>query len=138
MIIRNDNIKKLTLTQSDMYSIGENFLKVLNGESGNAISINNIMIDLSEVDIDYKIPGFKGTLSNPVLGLGYSAATASYDGTNDELIYSTLIVGDVNSRANIQENADVYLYTRDSSVPTICSTGSGTVSVYIMYDRIDF
>ena len=129
------NVLKLTFTQSSMYDLGVNPLKVFDGEPGNGLIVTDVRFDFSEMNPDYTITTQYGVI-DAVLTLSYFGGTGSF-GDSDRLGDYRIKDGQQSVRTNIRENADVYVVPTFGSNTDIVDAGSGTVSMYITYNRID-
>ena len=118
-----------------MYDLGVNPLKVFDGEPGNGLIVTDIRYDFSEMSPDYTITTQLGAL-DAVLTLSYFGGTGSF-GDSDRIIDSRIKDGQSFLRSNIRENADVYVSTSFGQNTSVVDAGSGTVSMYITYNRID-
>lgn len=137
MKIRNDNIEKLTFTASGVFDLALNPLEIAVGESGNALVLEKVCVDYSEVTSNYVRNGFFGT-ENANFIFSYSGLTSSIP--DDEYLGTTTINDNnlnIDHNNSIKENNSIYL-TVGGQHPDVLIGGSGTVSVYIKYDRIDF
>lgn len=134
-VVNGDNILKLVFTQSSMYDLGVNPLKVFDGEPGNALIVTDIRYDFSEMSPDYTISTQFGSV-DAVLTLSYFGGTGSF-GNSDRIAASKIKDGQQDIRSNIRENADVYIVPTSANLTGVIDQGSGTVSMYITYKRID-